>query len=377
MGIRFPETIRIRGTRKWLAACLLLSLVAALETETTALGAEAPADTIRGTRPLEPEEAEGFAGPPVEYTDENGMVYKLEDWNLEQLPGSLVSQEISRQVVYRDVEAAQSLPKTIEVREPRIVRQGGAGQAGGAQDALSQDAPIQGAPAQNPSAQNPSAQDAPAPESTVYSTGTLTASETQILGETWSDDFLVPMTFHSYGAQVYELGSISMSAQDGFPPPEAYQREVLQILGLPETDYEITALSWNGEPYAGPDGELCREALATGRKRLVDYQVTYDGRVSWQLPDTWQLETVYRLRPSVVETAWETEEETLPAAKEPVLDEPQESGLWYWVRSGFVITVAAGLVGITTGVLILLIMWLKKERNDRLRVETAGKNMIE
>ncbi len=320
--------------KRWLGASILM-MIMVFGTELTAFGA-APSQTIRVVRPLEPEEAEGFTEPPEEYADENGAVYDLADWNLDWVPGSQVSQEISRQVVYRAVEAAQSVPRAIPVREA---------QTGGVQTSGS-----------NPS--NPQA-------NSIQISGTLNATETQILGDTWSDDFHVPMIFHSYGAQVYELGSISMSAEDGFPPPEEYQDELLRILELPRDGYEINQLSWNGEPYTGPDGELCREAVASGRKRLVDYQVTYEGRVSWQLPDTCQLETVYRLRPSVVETDRIAPTEAPTAAETPVPEpeRPGAPGLWYWVRSGFVITVAAGLAGIAVGILILLAMWLKRERN--------------
>lgn len=304
---------KLKG-KKWHGVCALIAALTVFGMELTVFGAEV-SQTVRMVRPLEGEEAEVFTEPPEEYTDENGAVYDLADWTLDRVPGSRVSQEISRQVVYRTVEAAQPVPSAIPVNE---------GQA----------------------------------------SGTLKAAETQILNETWSDDFHVPMVFHSYGAQVYELGNISMSAEDGLPPPEEYQEELLRILGLPESDYEVTTLSWNGEPYTGPDGELCREAVASGRKRLVDYQVTYAGRVSWQMPDTCMLETVYRLRPSVVETE-RADPPPAPAAVAGPAAEPEEPGLWYWVRSGFVITVAAGLAGIAVGILILLVMWLKREQSDK------------
>lgn len=328
---------KLKGNR-WLGAILLIVMIIVFGPESTAFGSEY-SQTIRLVRPLEAEESEGFTEPPGEYEDENGSVYDLEDWKLDRLPGSRVSQEASRQVVYRAVEGAQSLPGTIPVRE---ARPDGA-EDSGAQDSGSQD-------------------NAPQEVS-----GTLYATETQILGETWSDDFQVPMVFHSYGAQIYELGDILISAEGGFPPPEEYQDELLGILNLPRDGYEITRLSWNGEPYAGPGGELCREAMASGRKRLVDYQVTYEGRVSWQMPDTCRLETVYRLRPPVAETAGEVPE-TLTA--ETPAPEPEMSGepvLWYWVRSGFVITVAAGLAGIAVGILILLVLWLKREKRDKQR----------
>lgn len=341
---------------KWLAAGVLLPTITFSGMEMTAYGAS-PSQTVRIVRPLETDEAENFTEPPEEYTDEDGAVYELEDWKLDRVPGSQVSRDISRQVLYRNVEAAQPLPHAIPVREvPAGTRLNGTrasgSQAGGIRAGGTQ---ADGTRADGTQADG------------TRAGGTLEAAETQVLGETWSDDFSVPMIFHSYGAQVYELGNISMSAEDGFPPPEEYQGELLRILELPQTDYEITQLVWKGEPYTGPEGELCREAVASGRKRLVDYQVTYGGRVSWQLPDTWQLETVYRLRPLVVETVRETPEETLAAAKTPVteINGPLEQGLWYWVRNGVVITIAAGLLGIMVGILILFVMWLKRERSDR------------
>lgn len=335
--MKWSEHMEKLKANKWLGAILLIVMIIVFGPELTAFGAEY-SQTIRLVRPLEAEEAEGFTEPPWEYEDENGAVYDLENWKLDRLPGSRVSQEASRQVVYRAVEGAQSVPSTITVREQRT---------DGSQDS--------GPQASGP--QNSGPQDS-GPQEVC---GTLSATETRILGETWSNDFQVPMVFHSYGAQVYELGDVSISAEDGFPPPEEYQDELLEILKLPRDGYEITQLSWNGEPYAGPDGELCREAMASGRKRLVDYQVTYEGRVSWQMPETCRLETVYRLRPPVVEAEGSALSETLAA--ETPSPEPETPELWYWVRSGFVITVAAGLAGIAVGILILLVMWLKREQN--------------
>lgn len=41
--------------------------------------------------------------------------------------------------------------------------------------------------------------------------------------------------------------------------------------------------------------------------------------------------------------------------------------MWYWVRSGFVITVGAGLIGICAGVLALAVSWLRQRKKEQDR----------
>ena len=73
-------------------------------------------------------------------------------------------------------------------------------------------------------------------------------------------------------------------------------------------------------------------------------------------PVSYEMEIAYRpVSPSRV---WADEETPGTGTGTPVRD-PSPAGeeglLWYWVRSGFIITVGAGLVGICAGILALAV----------------------
>lgn len=77
-------------------------------------------------------------------------------------------------------------------------------------------------------------------------------------------------------------------------------------------------------------------------------------------PDSYELEMRYH--PVAVAGMTADDEAAVPAPNPAPGPLTQESPLWYWVRSGFVITVGAGLVGIGAGLFMLLASWIMQER---------------
>ena len=108
-----------------------------------------------------------------------------------KIPGETQWREIEREVVYRKVEAADQIPSAIPF-------------------------------------------DQKAEEEAVK--GELIEADREIIGEEWSADFQVPLTFHAYGAAAYTLGNLTLEIQEEFPPPEEYGGQLLSLLGLPEDD---------------------------------------------------------------------------------------------------------------------------------------------
>ena len=53
------------------------------------------------------------------------------------------------------------------------------------------------------------------------------------------------------------------------------------------------------------------------------------------------------------------------AEEEAAGSDEKADPLWYWVHSGFVLTVAAGLLGIAVGAAVLGITWLKQRKKER------------
>lgn len=279
------------------------------------------AEPITVTRQLDREEAQGWKEPEALYRDEEGREYRLSHWEIKELPGDRVRRSLERTVVYRAVEEAEILPESIPVEE----------------------------------------------ESGLEAEGELSAGERRILREEWEEGFVAPVVFHSYGAGEYQLGDVVIGGEMPLEEAASHGAELLRVLGLPQEAYRITAMVWDGEPYEDADAGLCRRALATGQKRLRDYEIVYKGDIWVQEPAAYELKLEYEPLEQGKEEP-EALEENRKAAAEPEKGEEEELGiLQYWVRSGFVIAVAAGLLGIATGLVLLLVLWTGQRRRRRER----------
>lgn len=276
-------------------------------------------DLLYLTRKLE--QAEVPETPEETYWDRKGNQFELERYEVKEIPEHMADRHMEKQVVYPAVEGAEGFPQSIGVQEE-----------------------LSGGPAD----------------------GELFIRDARITKEEWQDGFEAPVLFHAYGADEYQAGSIVIDGSDVLASAVSAQEEILGIMGLSAGEYRILSMEWAGEPFEDDEGQMCRQAMARGQKLVRDYEVTYEGTVSLKEPVSYELEMVYRpVRPSQI---WVDEEQpdVYETDQGPGTARPsRESPLWYWVRSGFVITVGAGLVGIGVGILILSAGWLKKRRRER------------
>lgn len=132
----------------------------------------AAANVIRRSRPMGAEEREQFSRPPASYETGDGLVYELADWRVECIPSGVARHDMEKEMTYRSVEAAQTVPGQVAVREE-----------------------LSGEQAE----------------------GTLHIVEMERVNERWTDDFQVPVTFHSYGAEQYQLGNILLGGRGTAP----------------------------------------------------------------------------------------------------------------------------------------------------------------
>lgn len=261
--------------------------------------------------------------PPESYWDRNGREYVLDHYEVKEIPGHMVGRVLEKQVVYSDVEGAEGLPESISVTEE-----------------------VSGIPAE----------------------GELYIRDSRIVREEWRDGFQAPVLFHSYGADEYQTGSLVISGEDVLASAVESQEGILEVMGLSPQQYRIHSMAWDGEAFEDEDGQLCRRAMAEGQKLVRDYEITYEGEVAYMEPVSYEMEMAYR--PVLPSRVWLDEEGTDTVAGE-VAQEPSTTGeggpLWYWVRSGFVITVGAGLIGICAGVLALAVSWLRQRKKEQDR----------
>lgn len=79
-----------------------------------------------------------------------------------------------------------------------------------------------------------------------------------------------------------------MHDPDG-PSLWTHRAALLKELGKKEEDYRIESIDWAGEAYRDENGVLCRDARASGSRRVWDCRAVYAGETA--LPDY----TRYRL----------------------------------------------------------------------------------
>ena len=296
----------------------------------TAAGQTADAQTAAGqtadTQTADAQTADAQAVPdipPESYWDRNGREYVLDHYEVKEIPGHMVGRELEKQVVYSDVEGAEGLPESISVTE----------EASG-----------------------------------IPTEGELYIRDSRIVREEWRDGFQAPVLFHSYGADEYQTGSLVISGEDVLASAVESQEGILEVMGLSPQQYRIHSMAWDGEAFEDEDVQLCRRAMAEGQKLVRDYEITYEGEVAYMEPVSYEMEMAYR--PVLPSRVWLDEEGTDTVAGEVAqeLSTTGEGGpLWYWVRSGFVITVGAGLIGICAGVLALAVSWLRQRKKEQDR----------
>lgn len=318
-----------RGTEMVILTAVLAVLVC-LCTNGRAYGQPGPSGGtgeegfLRIMRKLESEEAKSPAKPEELYWDRNGNQYGLERYEVKEVPAHMAGMGMEKQISYLGVEGAEGIPESISVRE----------EASG-----------------------------------VSARGKLSIRDARVTGEEWRDGFEAPVIFHSYGADGYEAGPVVIEGGDVLAGAVAAQEEILGVMGLMPDEYRILTMEWAGEPYEDEDGQVCRQATARGEKLVRNYEVTYEGEVAYMEPASYEMEMVYRpILPLPV-----PERDGQPEASMAVSGaDPERSLLWYWVRSGFVITVGAGLVGLGVGMIILAAPWLKRRHREKQKRRLPG-----
>lgn len=268
------------------------------------------------TRKLGQDKSGDIQEPETFYWDKKGRQYELDNWTVETIPAHAAEGHLEKQIVYTEVEGAQGLPQSIPVEEE-----------------------MSGEPAR----------------------GELFIRDSRIVREEWGDGFTAPVIFHSYGADEYLAGSIVVQAEDILQSTVRSGGELLEMMGLSPQEYRILNVEWDGDAYTDEGGEICRRARLSGQKLIRDYEVTYEGEVTWMEPESYEVKIFYRAMKPAAASAPKLNSNPDQGT---VLPAPQ-GALWYWVRSGFVITVGAGLIGICVGILILFLLWLRENRKER------------
>lgn len=146
----------------------------------------------------------------------------------------------------------------------------------------------------------------------------LDMKETEAL---WEKTFSFPITVSGYDADYFQLGNVLISKDEEFL---LYADQILESMGLSEDYYHINAITWSGEPYER-EGEIFREALAEGEKRIRRVDVTYGGEI--KTPDTVRDQYISTYETPEEKDAINQDDKIVDAkenAKRSVVSEPNE-----------------------------------------------------
>ncbi len=179
----------------------------------------------------------------------------------------------------------------------------------------------------------------------------------QRTGEAWVDGFWLPVTFHGYHADYYELGDLKIPHNEEEPQLAGSEAILLEMAGFSPSVRRIETIVWDGPAYTAEDGELRRDALAAGQKLLADYQVTYTGTAVFPERSGWQTVAVYKPVPSRVTVA----ETTAPSPPETVIEDTPVP-LWQKITRTLLVTVGAGSILAAAGLIVFGIFCLVKRR---------------
>lgn len=199
----------------------------------------------------------------------------------------------------------------------------------------------------------------------------------------WQEDFSFPLTFYEYGADGYQLGDQVLKAEKLSVLAEQYGEEILRNMGLSAEEYEVTDLSWSGEPYRNEEGVLCRNAQGHGRRLLRDYRVVYEGIVDpkrWkELQDSSTRKAAELKRETEISAPEENKMQEIEAETENTVIVPEESQaeqaseptrskireFLEKITRIFLVAVGIGAILFFGGLLVLALLQIRRKLRER------------
>lgn len=247
--------------------------------------------------------------------EEGDDLYHLESWELEPVTVKPREKYVEQEILYEGVENSSMIPETRDITSDEEF-------------------------------------------SGLKVEGRYPVLRTKKVKEEWRDDFTFPVVFHSYGAEEYELGGEKVTMSQEGMEAEAYEEALLSEIGVTQEDYRVTKVVWAGSPYMDENDVLCRNAVASGKRRVRDYLVTYGGAVTFPEAEGFRCRAVYRLK----------EYERPPAEEKAVTDreitnvmEAETDPSWIVKKEAVVFTVSLFLILL----LLLAGVWLIKKIVDK------------
>lgn len=93
----------------------------------------------------------------------------------------------------------------------------------------------------------------------------------------WVDGFTATVTFKNLDGEVFRLGSHEFSYNaDKLSLTTSDYKELVKMLGYDASKYRLNSASWSGKAYKGKNGELYRDAKASGQQYAAPFKAVYE-----------------------------------------------------------------------------------------------------
>ena len=168
----------------------------------------------------------------------------------------------------------------------------------------------------------------------------------------WSYDFSFPITVDGYQENSYLLGNTEIPNGAALID---YAEAFLNYLNLPQDYYEITGISWTGEPEKH-QGDTIRRAFASGRKRVKDIRGIYGGEVTFPSVQAKINRGIYVEEGAEDKTGHMVYKKSITAVYEPQTDTGFRKILTY------ILTITVALTVFILVLLVILVVINKKKR---------------
>lgn len=98
--------------------------------------------------------------------------------------------------------------------------------------------------------------------------------------KSWVDGFSAIVTFKNIEGEDFKLGNHSFKYNSkSLNLSESDYKELVKMLGYDTKLYRFTSASWDGSAYDADNGEIWRDAIATGQQYATSYKANYSGEV--------------------------------------------------------------------------------------------------
>ena len=96
----------------------------------------------------------------------------------------------------------------------------------------------------------------------------------------WVDGFTATVTFQNLDGVYFKLGSHEFAYNaDKLSLTESDYKELVKLLGYDTSKYRLNSASWSGKAYKGKNGQMYRDAKASGQQYAASFKAVYEDDV--------------------------------------------------------------------------------------------------